>query len=309
MKEAQINISFKGNQGIPAKTYTAIGKPKAILCIIHGLAEHVHRYKDTATYFCANGFTVYLPELIAHHTAQPEYTLGLAQPFWFNEQVQMIHSLILEIKNTNPETPVFLLGHSMGSFLCQSYVQQLGDTIDGLVLSASNGQEDPLLGVGIFVAKAQYKLLGKNHRSKLIDKLSFGRFNKNFAPNRTTQDWLSRDHEAVDKYVADPRCGFVCGAGFFTGLFTGVREVMKKSSINKIPKDLPVYCFAGGSDPVGLMGKGFMKLVEKWKAAGLKVDYDLYEGGRHEMLNEINKEEVRRKILEWMEKEVELAAL
>ncbi len=304
MNKEKHSLSCTNNQTIEYATYSPDQRAKACIIIVHGLAEHIGRYEDTASFLTKNGYSVLLPELMGHELRIPADKLGLASPTWFRKQVFLLHELVQNVKETHRTMSIYLMGHSMGSFICQDYAQHFGNTIEGLILSASNGKEDPLLGVGIFMAKLQHKLFGTNHRSKLIDKLSFGRFNKMFAPNRTSHDWLSRDDKEVDKYVADPRCGFVCGAGFFAGLFMAVREVMKHSSITNIPENLPVYCIAGSADPVGLMGKGFLQLIEKWKKAGIKIDYKLYEDGRHEMLNEINREEVREDLMEWLNKKI-----
>ena len=144
------------------------------------------------------------------------------------------------------------------------------------------------------------KLAAHAHRSKLINNLSFIKFNKQFAPNRTNFDWLSRDEKEVDKYIADPLCGFVCNAAFFYSAFNGVKKMLEETEIQKIQKAIPVYCFAGSEDPVGDSGKGFLQLVQNWQQAGLQVDHRLYSGGRHEMLHEINRQEVISDVLNWL---------
>ena len=139
----------------------------------------------------------------------------------------------------------------------------------------------------------------------MIDTLSFGQFNKKFKPNRTVSDWLSRDEKQVDKYVANELCGFVCTASFYYYFFKGIRDTFNKHNIQKIPSHIPVYAFAGDKDPVGLEGKGFLKLIQNWKAAGLKdISYHLYKDGRHEMMNDINREEVIENVIAFITKHV-----
>jgi alpha-beta hydrolase superfamily lysophospholipase len=276
--------------------------PVCILHIAHGMAEYGERYKDIATVFVNSGIAVYVHDQRGHGKAVSSISeQGITMPDWFNKQVEDMDLCIRHHRMAHPGKKIFLLGHSMGSFLSQRYFQLHGKNIDGLILSASNGQQDPLMGIGIGVAWLQMKLLGDRYKSKLIDTLSFGKFNKKFKPNRTAADWLSRDHTRVDKYVADEQCGFVCTASFYYYFFKGIQDAFDANQIAHMPKDIPVYAFAGSKDPVGLEGKGFLALVQKWKAAGVKdFTYDLYENGRHEMMNEINREEVLENVIQFI---------
>jgi alpha-beta hydrolase superfamily lysophospholipase len=209
--------------------------------------------------------------------------------------------MIQYLRTIYPQQKIFLLGHSMGSFICQRFFQLHGNKIDGLILSATNGKQDPLLSFGIALAWLQMKLSGAAHRSHLIDKLSFQKFNKAFKPNRTISDWLSRDTKTVDTYLSDKQCGFICSTQFFYYFFKGIADALNKKNINKIPTNVPVYAFAGDKDPVGLFGKGFLQFISNWKAAGVQdISYKLYPGGRHEMLNEINRAEVINDLLHWI---------
>lgn len=279
------------------------GEPTAIIHIAHGMAEYAERYAPIAEMLVKKGIAVYAHDQRAHGRAvADESALGLADRNWFNNQVDDMRYIIKHLRDLHPGKKIFLLGHSMGSFVAQRFFQSSGELIDGLILSASNGQKDPLLPLGIFVAGMQAKLMGVHHRSKLINTLSFGKFNKAFKPNRTTFDWLSRNNEEVDKYIASPLCGFICSAGYFHSFFKGINDLLKKENIKNIPAEVPVYLFSGDKDPVGLFGKGFMRLYENWKAAGVKdISYKLYPGGRHEMLNEVNREEVVEDLLSWLD--------
>ncbi|MBC7934926.1 MAG: alpha/beta fold hydrolase [Rhizobacter sp.] len=274
----------------------------AVLHIAHGMAEYAERYHSIATLLVENHIAVYAHDQRGHGKAVSNISLqGITGHNWYNQQVKDIDLCIQHHRRTHKSKKVFLLGHSMGSFLCQRYFQISGVNIDGLILSASNGKQDPLMGIGIGVAWLQMKLFGPAYKSVLIDTLSFGAFNKKFKPNRTVSDWLSRDSKQVDKYVEDKQCGYVCTALFYFYFFKGIRDGFKQENINQIPKDIPVYAFAGDKDPVGLEGKGFLTLVEKWKAAGVKdFSYDLYKDGRHEMMNEINREEVLQNLVRFI---------
>ncbi len=302
MQKRSLHISTTENHQTPVFGWLPDNEAGYILHIVHGMAEYAQRYEFIAEMLVGKGVAVYANDNRAHGTdVQDARDLGIAEADWFYKQVQDIHIIIQFLRKEHPGKKIILLGHSMGSFLCQRYFQLYGNEIDGLVLSATNGKADPLMGIGIIVARIQYKIMGRSFRSGLIDTLSFGKFNKAFKPNRTTNDWLSRDEKQVDKYVADPWCGFVCSAGFFYYFFKGIRDAFDKKNIRSIPQNIPIYCFGGDKDPVGLSGKGFLQLINSWKAAGAKyIGYDLYPGGRHEMLNDINREEVVHNLVAWM---------
>lgn len=157
------------------------------------------------------------------------------------------------------------------------------------------------MGMGILIAWLQKSIMGCSYKSRLIDTLSFGQFNKQFKPNRTKADWLSRDNKEVDKYIADVQCGFVCSASFYYYFFKGISACFKKENIANAVKDKPVYIFSGSSDPVGLNGKGVRQLIANWQQAGIQnIRYQLYPGGRHEMLNEINRGEVIENLVQFL---------
>jgi alpha-beta hydrolase superfamily lysophospholipase len=280
------------------------GEILCVLHIAHGMAEYALRYQAIVPYFLQERIAVYAHDQRGHGKAVPSIAeQGLVGPNWFNDQVEDIRIITYHIKEKHPGKKLIVLGHSMGSFISQRFFQLHGTQIDGLILSASNGKKDPLLNVGIGLAKLQKTIFGNKHRSNLINHLSFAAFNKKFAPNRTTNDWLSRDEQEVDKYAADAQCGFVCSSSFFYDFFRGIRDALETPNIQQIPKHIPVYAFSGDKDPVGMEGKGFLQLIQNWKAAGAKdITYDLYKDGRHEMLNEINREEVINNCIQWIRK-------
>lgn len=297
-------LSTANGHQTPMYEWVPEAEINCIVHIAHGMAEYALRYKAIVPYFLQEQIAVYAHDQRGHGKAVPSIAdQGLVQNNWFNDQVEDMLMIIHHIKQKHPGKKIILLGHSMGSFLSQRFFQLHGVAIDGLILSASNGKKDPLLNIGIGVAKLQKTLFGNKHRSKLIDHLSFAAFNKKFAPNRTTNDWLSRDENEVDKYVADEQCGFVCSSSFFYDFFKGIREALETHNIQQIPKHIPVYAFAGDKDPVGMEGKGFLQLIQNWKDAGAtNIQYDLYKDGRHEMLNEINREEVIHNCIGWIKK-------
>ena len=302
MQHKSCFITCADGHQMPVYEWLPVSEPDAVLHIAHGMAEYAERYAEIASFFTKNNIALYAHDQRGHGKAVAAVTdQGMVEDDWFNKQVEDISLLIAFLRNKYPGKKIFLAGHSMGSFICQRYFQIHGKDIDGLILSASNGKSDPLMNAGIAIAWLQMKMMGSSLRSNLLNKLSFGKFNSSFKPNRTNYDWLSRNNEAVDKYIADPQCGFICSASFFYYFFNGIKDAFKKENIKNIPAQIPVYAFSGDNDPVGLFGKGFLTLINKWKAAGVKdISYNLYKGGRHEMMNEINRQEVIDDLITWI---------
>ena len=273
---------------------------KAWVHINHGMAEHALRYNNFALQLVKAGYAV-----VAHnhrgHSPTDTTKLGC-----FNEQEnwQDILSDIECVRDAvcDNEQPYYLFGHSMGSFIVQSFLSCKNRHVDGLILSASNLQSTVLSRVGRFVAKLEKMRLGKDSSSPLLQKLSFGSFNKAFTPNRTEYDWLSRDPIQVDKYIADPLCGFACSTGFWQHFLSSLVELFSHGTIGKIQSDLPILIMGGSQDPVGMMGKGLPKLANAYKNVGQSnVTLKLYKDGRHEMLNEINHQQVTTDIIDWLD--------
>jgi alpha-beta hydrolase superfamily lysophospholipase len=291
---------FDGHQ-MPVYEWEPAGEPKAVIHIIHGLWEHALRYAPPAETLVQKGFAVYAHDNRGHGAATT--VLGEAGKNFFYNQVEDIRTLVHYYRERYPGKKIFLLGHSMGSLIAQRYFQLYGKEINGLILSGTNGKPDPLLPIVMAIEWLQMKRYGGGYRSKIFYRLLNAKYNRPFKPLRTQYDWLSRDEQEVDKALADPKMGFNCTASFYYDLLTGTRDIFKKKNILDIPNDIPVYAFSGDEDPAGLMGKGFMQLIANWKAAGIKdLEYKLYAGGRHEMMNELNRKEVLNDLSEWLEK-------
>lgn len=275
---------------------------KGAFQIAHGMAETAARYERFAEKLVENGFVVYANDHRGHgNTAKDVEKLGDLGEDGFNAMVEDMHKLTGIIKEENKDVPVYLLGHSMGSFLTQRYICLYGSGLKGAILSGSSGSQGFTPYFGRFLAKREIKKAGRGAKSPKLDKLSFGGYNKGFNPNRTKFDWLSRDEKEVDKYIDDPYCGTVFTAGFFHDLCGGLLSIADKNEIAKVPKELPIYIFSGDKDPVGGNGKRVLKLVRAYKNQGIKdVTYKLYKDGRHEMLNELNREEVIQDTIDWI---------
>jgi alpha-beta hydrolase superfamily lysophospholipase len=277
---------------------------KAVVQIEHGMAEHAARYRRVAEALTAAGYAVYADDHRGHgKSARGPEDLGFfAQQDGWNRVVRDFELLRERIVEDHPKKPVFLLGHSMGSLLAQSYVAEHGRELAGLVLSGTGGGSGPLVRVGRVIAKLERLRLGPAGRSKLLQTLTFGAYNKGFAPNRTAYDWLSRDAAEVDAYIADPLCGFDFTVQGWIDIMSGVIAIESEATIAKVPKALPVYLMSGALDPVGRQSAGVKWLAEQYRKAGLAdVTVRLYEGARHELFNETHRDEVLRELVAWLD--------
>lgn len=275
---------------------------RGIVQIAHGMCETALRYKGLAEQLTAHGYGVYANDHIGHgRTAKDANALGNPGPDAFNRMAHNMIELGQVAAKEHPGQELFLLGHSMGSFLTQKVMYARHESYKGFILSGTNGKRS-LVRLGEQLALMQGKLQGANHRSMLLNAIVFGGFNRSFRPVRTAFDWLSRDSAEVDSFINDPLCGAICTTDFFQSFFHLLQEIHLPENTRRIDRTKPVYIFGGQRDPVGLFGKGIMNLVNMYTALGMEqVDYKLYPEGRHEMLHEINRNEVYHDILHWLE--------
>lgn len=298
---------FKGKEELDIHVYKWTSKtvePKAVVQIAHGMSETAIRYEGFAKKLTENGYMVYINDHRGHGvTAKTIDNVGyLAEKEGFTCLVEDMNILTNIIKEENLHLPIYLFGHSMGSFASQRYIMKYGDNLAGLVLSGSNGRHGKILKIGELIANAEIKKHGRRHRSKQLDNLIFGGNNRGFKPAKTDFDWLSRDEKEVQKYIDDPFCGVLFTCGFFYDFIKGLQEVEDAENLKNVPLDLPIYIMSGDKDPVGKNGKGVLRLRDRYVNLGVKnVSCKLYEGGRHEMLNETNKEEVMTDIISWLD--------
>ncbi|MDA1675839.1 alpha/beta hydrolase [Bacillus cereus group sp. TH152-1LC] len=280
--------------------------PRGIIQIAHGMTEHAGVYTDFIAALLEAGYGVYAHDHKGHgKTVKREEDYGHFKPnVGWNEAVSDV-IFVSETIRKEQTCPLFLLGHSMGSFLSRRAVQLKGELYDGFLISGTGGNPGLLGSIGHKVATIEMKLRGEKTKSRMLNFLSFGNFNSHFKPNRTKFDWLSSDNNQVDKYIADPLCGFICTTSFYRELFSGVLEVNKLEEFKKTPKNLPIHIFSGDRDPVGDMGKGVKEVYENYKKCEVKdVTLRLYENGRHEMFHEVNKDEVFQDLISWLDKHI-----
>ena len=300
------NFTFKDKGDLEIFVYKWIPdedvQVKGVVQIAHGMAETAARYEGFASALANDGFIVYANDHRGHgKTAGKVEKLGELGEDGFNSMVENMHGLNEIIKEENLKLPIFLFGHSMGSFLTQRYICLYGSELKGAIISGSCGKQGIVIDIARLIAKREIKKIGRNGKSNKLDKLSFGSYNNSFKPIRTAFDWLSRDNKQVDKYIDDPFCGTVFTAGFFYDFLGGLKSIACNMEIKNVTRDLPIYIFSGDKDPVGKNGKGVLKLVKTYKEHGIKdLTHKLYKDGRHEMLNETNKEQVIEDTIKWL---------
>lgn len=299
-------LSFKSFDGkeISYCLWEDVKSPKAVVQIIHGMAEYVERYDDFAKFLNSKGFIVLGDDHRGHGRTEGEQNLGITDKNCFDNTIKDIETLsdkaIAQFK-----LPLFILGHSYGSFLSQRYIQLNSDKISGVILSGSAFMGSALVKMGKLIANLQGAFIDHKKPAKLISKLSFGAFSNPFTDSDLPNRWLSRDQEVVRKYNDDVFCGYVMSIGFQVSFMNAVTALCKEQELAKIRKDLPVYIISGTLDPVGGNGKLVAKLYDIYSGLGIKdLNIKLYDDARHEILNETNKQEVYDDILAFLEARV-----
>ena len=283
-------------------------QPRGIVQLVHGISEYIGRYDSFARFLAECGYWVVGHDHLGHgRTAADPSEYG-----WFADKdgwkyvLKDTRTLRRLAGEACPEAPYFIMGHSMGSFVVRGYLSFWPGTVDGAILSGT-GQEDPAkVNAGLVLSGLLMRTKGPRAHSKLLDRLSVGAYNQQFKPNRTSADWISRDPAVVDAYCADPQCQFLPTVSMFHDMMHGLTLLAQKKTLARLDPDTPVYFFAGDKDPVGSSGKGVKKVARWFREAGVKdVTVKLYPEGRHEMLNETNRQQVYEDVLAWLEKQLD----
>ncbi|WP_040289144.1 alpha/beta hydrolase [Alicyclobacillus hesperidum] len=297
--------SHDGTQ-IHVRTWTPENRtaPRAVVQIAHGMAEHIARYHEFAQFLARQGIVVYGHDHRGHgQTGIADGLLGyFADHDGFETVVCDIEAVTRRIEHDHPGVPIVLFGHSMGSSLSLRYIQHHGRRLAGVILCGSGWFSSHTLMFASLLAAREVRKRGRRAPSALLHRLTFGGFNKAFRPNRTEMDWLSRDTAQVDEYLGDPLCGHVHTAGFFHDYFNGLQVLERSDQMDRIPKNLPVLLISGTRDPVGNFGRGVQRLQLALEQAGVvDIECKLYPDARHELLNELNREQVYADVCRWID--------
>lgn len=277
--------------------------PLAVLQITHGVSEYIARYDDFARFLTENSFVVVGHDHLGHGLSLPQggTPIFFSEEDGWNKAVDDVYGLHRIIKERWPDLPCFLMGHSMGSFIARTFLIRYPGSVDGAVIMGTGWQNPAILAGGLLVAALECRRRGCRSTSDMVTNLAFGSYNKAFAPNRTGSDWLSVNEENVDRYIADPMCGQDATVGLFRDMLRGFRFNQTAENLHKMDQNTPVFFISGLNDPVGEMGKGVERSAKAFRDAGMRrVDMVLFPGLRHEVLNESCRDDVYRKLLQWM---------
>lgn len=299
--------SSTGKNKIHARMCVPDAEPRAIVQIIHGIAEYIDRYDEFMSFLADNGIIAVGTDHLGHGKSieSEEQTGFFAYDNGWDYVVRDEEVLRLAMHENYPELPIIVFGHSMGSFMARTLLIRYPDAFNAAIISGTGNQGSALVNGGLFMGNLVTGLKGAHHYSKFLNNLAFGSYNKIYENPKTEYDWLSRDEANVQKYIDDPLCGFIPSCSLFRDMMTGVKFITNKKNLTAMNKDMPVYFMSGDMDPVGECGKGVQKAYNNFLEAGMKdVSIKLYPGGRHEMLNEINKDEVYTDILAWLDSKI-----
>ena len=300
------DLTFPSTDGIHDIHYSLWmpdGPVRAVVQLVHGVAEYVGRYDAYARYMTQNGIAVAGDDHLGHgRTIRDGKELG-----WFGEEKgwehvtedeKRLHDLLHE---RYPGVPMVLYGHSMGSFIARTYLGWHPDDFDACVLSGTGGQSPAMCAAARFLAGREVKKHGSGYRSQMLQKLAFGSYMKGIDDPISPNDWICRDPVVIRAYHADPLCGFTGTAGLMRDMAEGLTLIGKRSHLARMNKDMPVLFTAGSADPVGGWGKGVEKVAADFRRVGMRdVTVKLWPGMRHEIHNELGKEAVWQDTLDWI---------
>lgn len=302
-------LSSDGQTKIYVKSWipdeTQYPKPVAVLQIAHGMIEHIDRYDEFATYMAERGILVSGNDHLGHgHSVTSEENLG-----YFSKKnedkvlVKDMYHLNRILKKKYNDVPMFIVGHSMGSFMTRRFLMTYPEAVDGAIILGTGNQSRIVVRVGLLLNSIIGLIKGDRYRSYLMTGIMFGSYNKRTA-NRTNRDWLSRDEKKVDEYLADPFSRFMFTINGYSGMLKTILYVTDKKNIKKLREDMPVLLASGDSDPVGEYGKAVARVYKEYHEYIDDIELNLYEECRHELQNELNREEFFADIYDWLTRHI-----
>ena len=309
MKKDEFYFPSKdGNTEIHTIEWKPEGEVRAVLQLCHGMVEYVDRYDEFARFLCEKGFYVVGNDHLGHgKSVQSKSEYGYFSDRYGNTcLIGDIHTLRQRIAAKYPDVPYFILGHSMGSALTRQYMELYGNGLAGVILIGVTADHSNLtLRLGRAICKVAALFRGWHFRSKLVDNMAIGAYNRHFKPAETRADWVTSDSEKLQEYVHDPLCSFMFTVNAYYNMLLGMQKIKRKEAVFMIPKTLPLLLAAGSDDPVGAFGKGVRKIFERYKRAGIKdITLQLYPGDRHELLNETDRQQIYEDLYVWLEERI-----
>ena len=278
------------------------GEIKGILQIVHGIAEFVERYDDFACYLNSQGYLVVAEDHMGHgKSIEGGSTQGFFHGGWFTAVDDTMKLMKLTMAEF-PGIPYVLFGHSMGSFMARTILAKYPDSgISAAIICGTGWLPTGPMPLLIPVVEGICRKTGEENPSEQLQTMVFGGYNKKIDNARTSCDWLTRDAAIVDAYVADPLCGFTPACGLLRDMMKGIHYVQQDKNLKQMKMHLPVFFIAGKEDPVGPYGKGVEKAASAFRKAGMiNVACKIYPECRHEILNELNKQEVYADVAKWL---------
>lgn len=299
--------SANGSTNIHCRMWSPEGEPRAVVQIVHGVAEHIGRYHEFASFLTEHGFVAVGDDHLGHGlSVNNESELG-----WFAEKdgwdliIKDEKTLRDMMREKYPDVPLILLGHSMGSFMARTYIGYYPDDFDLCILSGTGHTPGAVCRAGRMIARREIRRHGSKYRSATLQNMAFGSYLKGIENPIGPNDWICRDENVIRAYDADPLCGFGGTAELMYEMMVGLEKIGNNSHIMKMKKNLPILFISGEADPVGGWGKGVRTVFDRFKGIGMQdVTIRIYPEMRHEVLNEINKQEVWSDVLAWVEKKL-----
>ena len=305
-----IDFSFSsasGNNAVHCRMWLPDGEIRGVVQLVHGVAEHIGRYAAFAGFLAEHGFVAVGDDHLGHGlTVNDDSERG-----WFAEQdgwklvIEDEKCLRDRMSEEFPGVPLILLGHSMGSFIARTYIGDYPDDFDMCILSGTGHTPGALCRFGRMVALWEIRRHGSKYRSPTLRKIAFGSYLKGIEDPIGPNDWICRDENVIRAFEADPLCGSDTTAELMYEMLGGLEKIGSRAHNKKISKELPILIISGDADPVGGWGKDVRTVFDRFQSLGMQdVSLKLYPGARHEVLNELNKQEVWTDVLEWIETEL-----
>lgn len=298
----KIMLNGYKNQPFPVYQFEVVN-PKAILILVHGVAECAQRYEYVANYLNTHQINVYVADHIAHGPDTKQESLGHWEKGDFDGCLKNVHTIYETMKKKYSNLPFYLLGHSMGSFMVQKYEYLYPKNFEGTILTGC-AKADFVFHFGRVFSSFVALFNKKDKRIPLIDNIAFGNFNKKFKPNKTNCDWLCKDEKICQWYQDTPYTGFVGTAGFYKEFYKNVSKIPNKKFKHLLNEDYPLLLLGGKEDMVSNRGKRFLKLVKYYQKQTKDLTYHLLDNIRHELFNEPEKDEILKILSDWLNEKI-----